>query len=110
MDEPKYLHIYGPDWHHDDAYIMGDRAALEALRAAIDRVLMFAANPGTSVESDEFFVGDGEGFTAYVLLYKDDFGHVAEPYTEDYARETREHAVWPSVLRKGLGHDRRRLV
>lgn len=56
------LHLYSPIVHHGEAYIVGDRVGLTALRDAIDRAL---AEDSAAVE---VFIADGEAYTAFVFL------------------------------------------
>ncbi|RPF49532.1 hypothetical protein EDD75_0348 [Thermodesulfitimonas autotrophica] len=88
------LHIYAQTSHHDDAFIVGNRQGLLALRRAIDAAL----ESGQS--KDSVFVSDGEGFDVYVILQEGDLqspGWIAAavPYTAEWAAETRGNAVWP---------------
>lgn len=55
------LHIYAQEFNHADAWIVGERGALEALRASIDAALAngSAASP--------HYCADGEGYTAIVV-------------------------------------------
>ena len=76
-----WMHIYGQPMWHADAAIMGTRAALSALRDAIDKAL------ATGMESRmEAFASDGEGYHVIVSIRSMD-GLESEPlpYTESYA-------------------------
>jgi len=82
--EPVMLHVYGPYAHHDDAYVVGTRAGLTALRDALSWLLEAQA-PGTGA-GFEAFVADGEGFTLTVWLESEDgLDAYVLPYTAAYA-------------------------
>ena len=57
------LHLYAQDDNHDDAWIVGDRVALTALRDALNQVLD-GPHPATGVQA---FCEDGEGYTTLVM-------------------------------------------
>lgn len=76
------LHVYGQEQWHDDAYIVGDAASLQALRDAIDRALASGRDKCTS------FVNDGEGFD--VVVIKADpavLDRLMVPYNDEIAEE-----------------------
>lgn len=88
------LHIYAQHSEHTEAYILGNREGLRALRAALDAALEHGA--GTV----EVMVADGEGYAVEIMLENSDWNspawiNAAVPYVASYAAETREHAVWP---------------
>lgn len=90
------LHIYAQQAPHDEAFIVGNREGLLALRRAIDAAL--SQKNGQSKESA--FVSDGEGFDVHVILQEGNLqspGWIAAavPYTAEWAAENRESAVWP---------------
>ena len=60
------LHIYPQGGPHQEAYIVGGKAALESLRATIDRAL---ADGSSSMEATP---SDGEYYPALVILCEDD--------------------------------------
>lgn len=72
------LHIYSPAYHHDHAFIVGDRTALEALRAAIDAALQ--VGEGTA----EAMTADGEGFELKVYCEEENeyWDKATLPYTD----------------------------
>lgn len=77
-----YLHIYAQHCQHDEAFIIGNRDALIALRTAIDNVLTY--NTPQIVDA---FVSDGEGFEAHIVLQTDIEMNTAEaPY--EYRRDS----------------------
>lgn len=98
MDKPRVLHLYGQQHEHDEAYLVGNRAGLLALHAAIEAVLR--ADAPDLVTTAEAMTNDGEGFTVVVVREDADWQDpawrtVAVPYTADSARETRATVVWP---------------
>jgi len=92
--DPPLLHIHGqPSWQ-DEAYILGNRAGLLALRTAIDAAL----EHGEGVA--EVMVADGEGYSVFAM-WEDArwdspaWERLAVPYTASYAAENRDDAIWP---------------
>jgi hypothetical protein len=88
------LHIHAQQAPHDEAFIVGNRQGLLALRRAIDAAL--ESGKGEALA----FVSDGEGFDVQVILQEGDLqspGWIAAavPYTAEWATENRESAVWP---------------
>lgn len=84
------LHIYGQQFWHDDAVIIGDRRALELLRAQIDKALTegVAANEGC-----DFFQSDGEGFPLYIAVAsQDELDRLAGAYHDP---DIQDHGVSP---------------
>ena len=57
------LHVYAQDQWHDEAFLVGDRAALEKVRAAIDAAL--ESGFGKAVAS----AADGEGYHLHVVRH-----------------------------------------
>ena len=94
MGTMRVLHIHAQEDHHNDAFIVGTRAGLLALREAID--LALTVRTGAS----EVSVGDGEGYCVLAMLIDaDEHGFPADnasvPYTADYAMENQDNAVYP---------------
>ena len=58
----EYLHIYAQSFQHQDAWIVGTRDSLMALRDALNRAL-----ESQTLEKLESFTGDGEGYSVLVL-------------------------------------------
>lgn len=86
----EYLHVFAQQQWHDEAYIIGNRRALENLRTTIDQAL--ATGHSTVVA----FTNDGEGYDAHVTLLSDEqVNKLAVPYTDEFAREGSESALWP---------------
>jgi hypothetical protein len=100
--EDNTLHIYSPEWWHNDAFVIGTRPALVALKAAIDTALADGAG------STESFVNDGEGFTVAVIL-TDEAGmnRLNAPYTDEVAMDHLENHTYPTkFLIDTLGRER----
>ena len=67
FEEDEILHIYGQQMWHDDAYIVGNRAALQRLRDEIDQALQYGE------KKDVFSPKDNEGFDLFVTCVDDQF-------------------------------------
>lgn len=65
------LHIYGQEYWHDDAAIIGDRQGLTLLRDQIDRALSGGIRAATN-DGCVFFQNDGEGFSLHIALATDE--------------------------------------
>lgn len=94
MNKTRLLHLYAQPAWHDDAWIVGNRAGLEALTQALQNAL------ASSEGSAEVMVADGEGYTLKVYLDNSEWQGQswikrAEPYADEVAREQRPDAVWP---------------
>lgn len=82
-DEYRALQIYAQPCWHEDAYIVGNRKGLEALRDAISRALEIDG-PITMSAFVEF---DGEGYDLVVCPCEDDDLRMLEGhYTDEMAR------------------------
>lgn len=91
------LHVYGQFSRRGPAAIVGSRAALMALREAIDKALETgAASLSTCVaDSENYTIGvecDDSPTTGQTWPLR------AVPYSASYAEETRADAIWPDVL------------
>ncbi len=82
------LHIHSQQQWHDDAWIIGSRVALQALRDAID----VALQEGRSL--CESFVNDGEGFSTFIIC-EESLDDAAVPYTGEVAIEKCDEAIRP---------------
>lgn len=82
------LHILGQGAWHDPAFIVGDKAALVALRHALDVAIC------DGVASADEFVSDGEGYTVRVYC-RADMGDVPLPYVDPMAAD---EGAWPEWL------------
>ncbi len=92
----KLLHVYSSHAHHDDAFIIGNRDALAALRDAIDSAL-----EGGIAKTDAF-ICDGEGFSTYVVAVDEQMGNkLSTPYTADYLTQ-RDGVVYPWQIVAGI--------
>lgn len=66
-ESPNFLHIYGQQSWHQDAFIVGNRAALEQLYKGIGEALQHGE------KREVFFPVDGEGYNLYISCVEDDF-------------------------------------
>lgn len=72
------LHVYSPWTWHDDARLIGNREALEALQEALTHVL---AGQGTAIL--QTFTSDGEGFDLEVrMVTREEMDQLPMPYTD----------------------------
>jgi hypothetical protein len=106
--DTKLVHIYGQEAWHEEAWIVGNKKGLKALRAAIDGALM--RDPEQPEETNavcevEVFTNDGEGYTIYAMLVEGELSEkdkrwnkIAVPYADEIARERDVDAVWPHKL------------
>lgn len=104
-EEIALLHTHGQEAWHDEAYIVGNRAGLEALLEALQQALR---SPSGSAGVD-LFVSDGEGYRCLISLNDDPWRSeswikAAVPYTAPYARENRDDAIWPWSRHAGNDH------
>lgn len=89
---PPTLHIIAQPWWHMPAWIIGDRAALESLRTAIDGALASSEWDVANV-----YARDGEGYGALVVL-RNDMADVPFGYTDEMARYDMPHPEWMQTL------------
>lgn len=77
MKYPK-LHVYSPTYFHGHAFIVGNKAALEELRNALDKAL-YAGTGETAAAT-----ADGEGFELKVYCEEEDayWDKASLPYTD----------------------------
>jgi hypothetical protein len=97
----KLIHIYGQQFFHDDAFIIGTREGLTALRDAINEAL----EKGRAVT--EVFVNDGEGYDICIALNDSNclspfWNKLAVPYADEMASEKREDALQPRSIWREL--------
>ncbi|AMX00044.1 hypothetical protein [Rummeliibacillus stabekisii] len=78
FEEEETLHIYGQQMWHDNAYIVGNRAALQY-----------------GEKKDVFFPNDGEGYDLYVACVDDQFNweNLEAPYHDTEIFEKRKHPI-----------------
>src|SRR3989344_5236722 len=94
-DENPYLHIFGQEEWHGEAYIVANVQALLQMRKAIDDALSkgYGYVPA--------YVGDGEGFNT-LIIREDDvqvFGKLAVPYSAEIAKQQQpDNVLWPWFL------------
>ena len=86
VQSAKYLHIFSQPWWHTDAYIVGDRHALEQLKMQIGYLL---DEDDSKQHSANYYCKDGEGYSLIVIL-EDNMNSVPVPYTDDVAGATNE--------------------
>lgn len=100
MESAPYLHIYGQRAWHDDAWIVGNRAALQDLRQALDAALsQFSATDDKHRHQADVFAVDGEGYRIKVCLLSGmDMEKMAAPYSAEEARDGREEVIYPDDL------------
>ena len=91
-----FLHLYAQETYHQEAFIVGTRPGLEALKRAIDKAFMEGQGEA------EVSVSDGEGYTVVILLKEDGafWDKAAVPYTVDYAAPKDPTAIWPGAIWK----------
>lgn len=95
-DTVPWLHVYAQLMEHDDAYVVGTRAGLLALRNAIDTAL---ADDAKATATTECFVGDGEGYSLRVaVISQASAPYLAVPYTDNLAVEQRNSTLRPADL------------
>ena len=100
------LHIYAQPWEHSDAWIVGTRDGLTALRDALTRALASErAEPTACLQ----FVTDGEGYACFIVPNDADWQSekwmkLYRPYTDETAKDHRkdEDVLSPYQL---LGRD-----
>lgn len=66
-DDMKLLHLYAQDHQHGEAWVVGNRLGLEALRDAINLALQ-QGSAQTPSRDGCVFATDGEGYEVMVLL------------------------------------------
>jgi len=73
------LHIYGQTFHHDHAFIIGNKSGLVALRDAIQAAIDAETKPDST-----FSAADGEGYNVMVYLEEEKayWDKAMLPYTE----------------------------
>ena len=84
------IHLWQPGSFHEEQYIIGNRDGLEQLQKLIQRAL--EKHDGKT--SAEFSVSDGEGYTLIVRC-TENIDKLAVPYSEPFAKENRETAIYP---------------
>jgi hypothetical protein len=90
------LHVHAQHHQHDEAYIVGNRHALEGLRAALDGILV----AGLERVKIEMMTADGEGYDLHIVLDPSPWAkgsrwmQRALPYAAEDAKSGPE-ALWP---------------
>ncbi len=75
----KYLNIYGQPFHHAEARIVGNRAALWRLSRALHEAIYFGKSKTKGI-----FASDGEGYDIEIILLPD---NPLDPAWKDYQPE-----------------------
>lgn len=99
MSDFEPLHVYAQSAWHDEAFIVGTREAIAALRAGLNNML----TTGQTQIRLEMMAADGEGYSLFVMVADEDtMVKLAAQYTEKYAQggAGRENEIWPSLLLK----------
>ena len=99
------LHVYAQDQWHEDAFIVGDRAALVKLRDAIVQALDGDADPFDDTISREglgktaVFAADGEGYSLHVVaIDAERMERMKLPYTGRMFNHPDAKGRYPSSL------------
>ncbi len=97
-DDVPILHVHAQAAWHDPAFLVGNRAALQALRDLLDTVLA----GGPTAQTAGCMVADGEHFDLCVALedaawHSPAWVHAAVPYQSDAARECSSGAIHPAA-------------
>lgn len=85
------LHVYAQPWEHSDAWLVGNREGLTALRDALNRAL---ASETTEPAGCLQFVADGEGYACFIVPNDADWQtekwqKLYRPYTDETAKDRR---------------------
>ncbi|WP_252504094.1 hypothetical protein [Sporosarcina sp. Marseille-Q4943] len=88
-EEAGKLHIYGQQMWHSDAFIVGNREALERLRNAIDQALQYGE------KRELFYPEDNEAFDLYISCTEDSFAmsQLDPPYHDPEIFSKRKNPV-----------------
>lgn len=71
----KILNIYGQEYWHTDARIIGNKEGLTELRDTINNALMSGQKAKTlNRKADPLFASDGEGYSVLVECHDDKWG------------------------------------
>lgn len=77
------LHLYAQEQEHDDAFVVGTRESLTALRNAIDQALEGEAAHRSSDSLAEFTAADGECYDLYVKVVPESVEYkLSRPYAQ----------------------------
>lgn len=99
MNDPKDaidLHLYAQSQWHDEAYLVGNRTGLVALRDAFTRLLDEDQTTATVLA----YVNDGEGYDLIVhKVPRAVFDRLRKPYTDPIATAGQsEIDLWPHQI------------
>ncbi len=81
MNKLKFLNIYGQPFHHVEAQIVGNLAALEELYDALEEVF---TSSDRKVKTKGLFTTDGEGYDIEIILLPD---NPLDPAWKEYEPE-----------------------
>jgi len=86
------LHLYAQSWEHNDAWIVGNREGLTALRDALNRALETETTKPTACLA---FATDGEGYACFIVpndadWQSDRWMRLYLPYTDETAKDHRK--------------------
>jgi len=87
-DEP-LIHLWPGASFHEDGYIVANRTGLKYLLHVVETALK--TSKSVRIEA---MTGDGEGYTLHIIPSEEEI-RLALPYTDDYAEESRENAIYP---------------
>lgn len=105
MSDPlKLINIYAPEYHHDEAYIVGNRAALESLHKRIETLL---ALPEIGNASDGSWLNgcdsEGEGYTVHLIRVSDEeFSKLMPHYTRPTEIDLPRNSIHPANIGKEM--------
>jgi len=89
MRNVSIVHLWPGAAFHESGFIVGSKAGLKCLRDCIDSAINNNAPEKVEVE-----VVDGEGYDIIVIPSEERI-RLAVPYTETYAKERRDTAIYP---------------
>lgn len=67
------LHLYGPTYEHDSAFIVGDREAITKLRDSLDMMLELDTSVRRPMARIDSMTSDGEGFSLGMVMVEEDW-------------------------------------
>jgi hypothetical protein len=90
-NEMPVIHLWSPESFHEEQFIVGNESGLTILFNSLSEVL---EKRKSGVIKDKLFTNDGEGYDLHIII-TEDVDPLAIPYTESYAAEHRENAIYP---------------
>ncbi|MGF6440200.1 hypothetical protein [Paraburkholderia youngii] len=77
------LHLYAQEQEHDDAFVVGTRESLVALRKAIENALEGKSANRSSDSMAEFTAADGECYDLYIKVVPESLEYkLSRPYAQ----------------------------